>query len=102
MRAEFAAMGWFGLALPEADGGSGLSAVEHALFHREVGRVCGPIDILAQSLAALASDDLRLRSELLAGEHGVALVVGDGPGLRLLGSTDAGLALHVEREEVRL
>ena len=30
-------MGWFGLALPEADGGSGLSAVEHALFYREVG-----------------------------------------------------------------
>src|SRR5262249_59432233 len=32
LRADFAAMGWFGLVLPEADGGSGLSAVEHALF----------------------------------------------------------------------
>ena len=34
LRGEFAAMGWFGLVLPEADGGSGLSAVELALFHR--------------------------------------------------------------------
>jgi alkylation response protein AidB-like acyl-CoA dehydrogenase len=102
LRAELAAMGWFGLALPEADGGSGLSAVEHALFYCEVGRVCGPIDILTQSLAAMATDDRRLRSALLAGEHGVALAVGDGEGLRLLGSTEAALALHVEREGVRL
>jgi alkylation response protein AidB-like acyl-CoA dehydrogenase len=102
LRAELAATGWFGLALPTADGGSGLSAVEHAFFYREVGRLCGPIDVLAQSLAAVASDDSSLRTALLAGEHGVALAIGDGPGLRLLGSTDAALALHVERDEARL
>ena len=101
LRAEFAAMGWFGLALPEADGGSGLSAVEHALFHREVGRHCGPVDILAQGLAAMVSDDLRLRAALLAGEQGVALAVGDGA-LRLLGSHDAALAVHVERDGAQL
>jgi len=38
VRADFAALGWFGLVVPKADGGSGLSAVEHALFYREVGR----------------------------------------------------------------
>jgi alkylation response protein AidB-like acyl-CoA dehydrogenase len=102
LRAELAAMGWFGLALPDADGGSGLSSVEHTLFYREVGRLCGPIDILAQSLAAVASDERRLRDALLAGEHGVALAVGEGPGLRLLGSSEAGLALHVERDEARV
>src|SRR5262249_13735736 len=64
--AEFAAMGWFGLVLPEADGGSGLSAVEHALFYREVGRHCGPVDILVQGLAAMVTDDGRLRGALLA------------------------------------
>jgi alkylation response protein AidB-like acyl-CoA dehydrogenase len=101
LRADLAAMGWFGLALPEAEGGSGLGSVEHALFHREVGRLCGPVDILAQALAALASDDRRLRTALLAGEHGVAFAVGDA-GLRLLGSTEAGLALHVERDGARL
>jgi alkylation response protein AidB-like acyl-CoA dehydrogenase len=102
LRAEFAAMGWFGLVLPEADGGSGLSAVEHALFFREVGRQCGPIDILTQGLAAMVSDDRRLRGALLAGEPAVALAVRDGQTLRLLGSPDAALALHVERDGARL
>ncbi len=102
LRAQFAAMGWFGLVLPEVAGGSGLSAVEHALFYREVGRHCGPVDILAQGLAAMVSDDGRLRGALLAGEQCVALAVGDGPTLRLLGSHDATLALHVERDGARL
>src|SRR6516162_3005987 len=102
LRGEFAAMGWFGLVLPEADGGSGLSAVEHALFCREVGRHCGPVDILVQGLAAMVSDDGRLRRALLAGEPGVALAVGDGGALRLLGSHDAPLALQVERDGARL
>jgi alkylation response protein AidB-like acyl-CoA dehydrogenase len=101
-RADFASLGWFGLVVPKADGGSALSAVEHALFYREVGRHCGPIDILAQGLAALATDDPRLRAALLAGEPCVALAVADGSGLRLLGSHDAALALHVERDGARL
>ena len=102
LRADFAAMGWFGLVLPEAEGGSGLSAVEHALFYREVGRCCGPVDVLAQGLAVMVSDDERLRGALLAGEPGVALAVEDGRTLRLLGSHDAALALHVERDGARL
>src|SRR5262249_5842453 len=93
LRADFAAMGWFGLVLPEPDGGSGLSAVEHALFFREVGRHCGPVDILVQGLAAMVSDG-QLRRALLAGEQCVALAIGDGP-QRLLGSHDAALALYV-------
>jgi alkylation response protein AidB-like acyl-CoA dehydrogenase len=102
LRAELAAMGWFGLVLPEGDGGSGLSAIEHALFHREVGRQCGPVDILVQGLAALVSDDGRLRGALLAGQMCVALVVGDGRAQRLLGPHDAMLALQVERDGARL
>lgn len=90
LRAELAAMGWFGLVVPEADGGSGLSPVEHALFFRELGRQCGPIEILAQGLAALVAPDLR--AALLAGEQPVALAVG---ALRLLGPLDAALAVHV-------
>jgi alkylation response protein AidB-like acyl-CoA dehydrogenase len=102
LRANFATMGWFGLVVPEAAGGSGLSAIEHALFFREVGRHCGPVDILAQSLAAMMSQDGRLRGAFLAGEQGVALAVRDGPMLRLLGSHEAALALHVERDGARL
>src|SRR5262245_12913379 len=102
LRAEFAAMGWFGLVVPAADGGSGLSAVEHALFYRELGRHCGPIDVLTQALAAMVSDDAHLRRELLAGEPGVALAVGDGQSRRLLGPHDAPLALDVDRDGARL
>jgi alkylation response protein AidB-like acyl-CoA dehydrogenase len=102
LRVDLAMMGWFGLVLPEVDGGSGLSAVEHALFYREVGRQCGPVDILAQALAAAASDDRRLRAELLAGEHGVALAVAEARALRLLGSMDAALAVVVEPDRARL
>jgi len=102
LRAELAAMGWFGLTLPEADGGSGLSAVEHALFHREVGRHCGPVDILAQGLAAMVIDDRHARAGVLSGTQGVVLAVGDGDALRLLGSCDATLALHVEDDAARL
>lgn len=102
LRAQFAAMGWFGLALPEGAGGNGLSAVEHALFYCEVGRHCGPVDILAQSLAAMVTDDRRLRAAVLAGEHGVALAVEDAGTLRLLGAHDATLALAVERDWARL
>src|SRR5262245_13556922 len=102
LQAEFAALGWFGLVLPEADGGSGLSAVEHALFYREVGRHCGPVDVLVQGLAAMVVDDQRLRGALLAGEPCVALAVGDGQALRLLGSHGAVLALQVEPDGARL
>jgi alkylation response protein AidB-like acyl-CoA dehydrogenase len=102
LRRDFAAMGWFGLVVPEADGGSGLSAVEHALFYREVGRHCGPVEILAQALAAIVSDDVSLRRALLAGEQGVVFAVGDERTLRLLGPPDAALALQVERDGARL
>src|SRR5438874_3732118 len=76
LRARLGESGWFGLAVPEPAGGSGLSAVEHALFFRELGRRVGPIDVLAQCLAALvASEDPGLCAALLAGDVGVAVVV---------------------------
>lgn len=103
LRRQIGEMGWYGIALPEADGGSGLGAVEHALFFREVGRQCGPVDILAQSLAALTVTDPALRGDLLAGEVGVALAVGDGAdGLRLLGAVDARYALRASPDDARL
>ena len=103
LRRSLAQMGWFGLALPEAAGGSGLSAVEHALFFREVGRQCGPIDVLAQSLAVLAaSADDDLRAALIAGEKGVALAVADHTALRVFGAPQADYALLVDRDGASL
>lgn len=101
MRACLGEMGWFALSVPEEKGGSGLSAVEHSLFFREVGRLCGPVDVLAQCLAAHAVAD-QLRDSILAGELGVALLVADGTRFRLIGSSDAVYALHVTHQDATL
>ncbi|MBV1686155.1 acyl-CoA dehydrogenase family protein [Novosphingobium sp. G106] len=102
VRRLFGDMGWFALAVPECEGGSGLSAVEHALFFREVGRQCGPVDVLAQCLAANAAIDGGLRGEIIAGRRGVALLVADGEAHRLIGSADSDLGLSVELGCARL
>ena len=101
LRGQLGEMGWFGLALPETSGGSGLSAVEHALFFREAGRQCGPVDLLAQALATFFAEG-ELRNALLRGERGVALVAKDGARVRLLGSPAATLALDVDLSGARL
>lgn len=102
LRKQFGEMGWFALAVPENQGGSGLSAVEHALFFREVGRQCGPVDVLAQSLAANAIANAELRQEIIAGTQRVALLVPDGNRYRLLGEPEAGLALLVTPDRAQL
>ncbi len=102
LRGQLGEMGWFALALAEADGGSGLSAVEHALFFREAGRQCAPIDLLAQCLAANAIADPTLRSSVIAGDVGVALAIRDREGLRLIGRADAAYAIQAEPAEVHI
>ena len=101
-RRRLGSMGWFALALPEEDGGSGLTAVEHALFFREVGRQCGPIDVLIQCLAALSTTDATLRAAIVTGEIAVALAVRQEDQLRLLGAGEADYALEADRDGARL
>jgi alkylation response protein AidB-like acyl-CoA dehydrogenase len=97
VRREIGALGWFSLSVPEAQGGSGLSAVEHVLYFRECGRECGPIDLLAQSLAVrTAVGRSELRSLLSSGEAGVMVAVRDGDSCRLLGDLAARYAISVE------
>lgn len=102
LRTNLAEMGWFALALSSDAGGSGLSAVEHALFFREVGRQCGPLDVLTQSLAANVVQDEELLGSITSGEVGVALAVRDGDRLRILGAPDAALMLMVDRNGAQL
>uniref|UniRef100_UPI0035CC1108 acyl-CoA dehydrogenase family protein n=1 Tax=uncultured Sphingomonas sp. TaxID=158754 RepID=UPI0035CC1108 len=102
LRRQLGEMGWFGLAVPECDGGSGLSAVEHALFFREVGRQCGPVDGLAQTLASMMPLDDALRCSLLGGEVGVALALEDPAGLRVIGPRDACYLISVTQDGARL
>jgi alkylation response protein AidB-like acyl-CoA dehydrogenase len=101
-RRSLSEMGWFSLALSEEDGGSGLSAVEHTLFFREVGRHCGPVDVLAQCLGVLSASDQTLRTSLMSGEQGVALAVDDGDGLRIFGAAEAQYALYATRSGASL
>lgn len=100
LRLAVGEMGWFALSLAEDKAGSGLSPIEHALFFREVGRQCGPIEVLAQSLAVLLDMDDNRRTDLVSGAVGVAILVGDG--LRLLGPRDATYALDVSPSGARL
>lgn len=102
LRASLGEMGWFALALPEDRGGSGLSAVEHALFFREVGRQCGPLDILVQALACHCAQDDSLRAALVSGEKSVGLLVPDGTGHRLIGAPDARYGLAVSPDGAAL
>jgi alkylation response protein AidB-like acyl-CoA dehydrogenase len=101
-RRQMAELGWFGITLAAASGGTGLSSVEHVLFFREVGRRCGPIDVLAQSLAALVASDAVTREALLQGRLFAALAIADGENLRLLGRSDAQLAVQVTPGSARL
>jgi alkylation response protein AidB-like acyl-CoA dehydrogenase len=88
-------MGWLALAVPEERGGSGLGFVQHALFFREAGRQCAPVDLLATCLAANFVTDPVLRGELLAGGTPVALLVEDGGVWRGFGRPEADLAIAV-------
>jgi alkylation response protein AidB-like acyl-CoA dehydrogenase len=47
-----AELGWFGLTLPEVDGGVGYSLVEEALVFREIGRRVAPGPFLSTALGA--------------------------------------------------
>jgi len=102
LRRQCGAMGWLALAVPESLGGSGLSAVEHALFFREVGRQCGPVSLLAQCLAANAAGDAATRTALIEGETAVALLVPDNDAWRVIGAPGASLGLLVERDRASL
>jgi alkylation response protein AidB-like acyl-CoA dehydrogenase len=102
LRKSIGELGWFALAVVEDKGGAGLSHVEFALFFRAVGRLCGPLDILAQSLAAIATKDAAQRIKILTGEIGVALILQDRSDYRVLGSKQANLGILATPTETNL
>lgn len=101
-RHTIAEMGWFGLMLSEHAGGAGMSEIEFALFFREVGRQCAPIELLCQSLAVvLAANKPEIIDSLLNGQHGVSLLLKDEADSRLLGAP-GGFAIEVDPTSARL
>ena len=101
-RKRLGEMGWFALAVSEKSGGSGLSAVEHALFFREAGRQCAPVDLLAQCLAANAIAESGLRRSLIAGDTAVSLIVRSEERCHVFGSVKADYGLLVTPDEANL
>jgi alkylation response protein AidB-like acyl-CoA dehydrogenase len=103
--AEFSNLGWLGLSAPDKVGGSGLSIIEEMLFFLEMGRIAGPVGVLAQILAvAAAQADPDTCGRLINGEADVALVVeqaSDGK-IRLVGDDNASYALAVSPRSATL
>jgi len=106
---EVAALGWLGMAIPEADGGAGLGLAELALVLEAAGRALAPeplvghalaVDVIAragseaqraawlprlvagEARAALAWDEQRARGDV---ERIAALIEPDGEGWRVTG-----------------
>jgi alkylation response protein AidB-like acyl-CoA dehydrogenase len=109
-----AGLGWFGLALPEVQGGSGYGVMEAALLFQEIGRAVVPGPWLGTVLAARALAGVPARRDplarLLAGEVRVGVIddpadaLGrgthvDGEARAVLdaGTADAWLVLGAER-----
>jgi alkylation response protein AidB-like acyl-CoA dehydrogenase len=74
--AEVAALGWFGLGVPEEAGGAGLPLVDEMILFRELGRHLATPSILAASLGvhvALALGNASLATDIMGGRARVCL-----------------------------
>jgi alkylation response protein AidB-like acyl-CoA dehydrogenase len=83
VRAEMVELGWIGVGLPEAVGGSGLGLVEELLIQRECGRYLVSPQLLATVLAAhvaAAAGDAALAGQLVGGQRAAALTILAGEG----------------------
>ncbi|MBO9711972.1 acyl-CoA dehydrogenase family protein [Sphingomonas sp.] len=80
---EFAAMGFTGILIPEAEGGLGLGHVEAGVVLEEIGRNLSPSPFLATAVAAVAALDRSAARErwypgILAGESVAAIALDEG------------------------
>jgi alkylation response protein AidB-like acyl-CoA dehydrogenase len=76
---RLAEVGWFGLALPEQDGGAGFGPAEQALLFREIGRHLTPGPILSTVIGAhvaAGAGETKILSAILGGDRVVALAHG--------------------------
>lgn len=75
---DIAALGWFGLGLPEEAGGAGYGIEENVLTCRELGRQLAPLGLFAAILGARCAflcGDTVLAQDIVAGRQRVALAV---------------------------
>ena len=92
--------GWFGIGLPEEQGGLGLGIAEEVLLHFEAGRFLLSTTVLATTLAVrLSGND---RTDLLSGEKRAALALADGDDAYVFDRGDASLLVVFEGGEIWL
>jgi alkylation response protein AidB-like acyl-CoA dehydrogenase len=99
---QAAGLGWFGLGVPEAEGGAGYGLAEEMLLFVELGRSLAPGPWLGSVLAAHALGG-RLREDVLGGRYRVAVIddpADSGSGLAADAEAADGL-LVVGRDGVR-
>ena len=94
---QFAELGLTGLAIPEAQGGLGLGAVEAGLVLEEIGRNLTPSPFLTTAVAAVHALDGSAQAErwfpaILAGDTIAALAIDEGRS-----HDPAGIALRAEK-----
>ncbi len=84
---QFAELGLTGILIPEAQGGSGLGAVEAGVVLEEIGRNLTPSPFLTTSVAAVRALEGSAQAErwfpgILAGETVAALAIDEGQASR--------------------
>lgn len=79
LHSSLAQWGWFGLGLPEAEGGLGLGIEEEVLLFLEAGRFLLPPGVLATTLAAGVAEG-ESRKALIEGHQRAAVVLSTGEG----------------------
>jgi alkylation response protein AidB-like acyl-CoA dehydrogenase len=103
---DMAAMGWFGIALPEQAGGVGMSLGAEALVLAELGRTLAPVGTIAMVVAAgiaVAAGDHALTGDILAGKRRVALGLAEAGGmLRVIEARGADLVLTTANDGAAL
>jgi alkylation response protein AidB-like acyl-CoA dehydrogenase len=101
IHARLAGWGWFGVGLPEADGGLGLGVAEETLLAFEAGRFLLPPLVLATTLAARLCGEAD-REVMLAGETRAALaLIVQGEVLAFDGA-DAAFVVAFDGDNIRL
>jgi alkylation response protein AidB-like acyl-CoA dehydrogenase len=101
--AEMVALGWPGLAIPEAHGGQGLGTVELALVAEELGYALAPTPLQSTWAAGLLLAAAGRAEDLAGGRRGAVVVDGlaaDGGGAELLVAWDGGGARLLEGAEL--
>lgn len=103
---DMAEMGWFGIALPEAAGGIGMTLGAEALVFAELGRHLAPLGAMAAAVAsgiAYRGGDIALAEAIFAGDKRVALGLPQHDGkLRALDAEAADIVTVVTEEGAAL